>query len=320
MFHKEGIPIDTTLIPFAFREIDGSFVDVSEVERGRKCGCICPSCKTPLIARQGNIKQWHFAHASRAVYEKTNKECEFSFFVSVRLMARQVVGESLKVRLPKYEDTVSFDADSWIGSPPKKFIVTDEKTVIIDGIEIEKSIYGVEVDIYGNVHGYPLILYFTHPGRNLPPDLMSPEDDQCGIVEVSLVNTYPLFVSNNKRGQSYIEKLRYFLAEDINSKRWIYHPRYKKVHAEALRLLEQDGNNIPQCRGNGDYCGTQGSGLFSSESIATVRKGEIPKRQVVYQCVMCDSIWTGVEPGCNPCPKCNTHLYAKPVKRSTNET
>jgi len=235
-------------------------------------------------------------------------------------MARQVVGASLKIRLPKYEDTVSVGADGCIGSPPKKLIVTDEKAVIIDDIEIEKSIYGVEVDIYGSVRGYPLILYFTHPGRNLPPDLMSPNNDQCGIVEVSLVNTYPLFVRNNKRGQSYIEKLRHLLTEDINSKRWIYHPRYKKAHAEALRLLEKDGNKIPQCRGNVDYWGTQGSELFSGESIAAGGKSEISKRQVVYQCVMCDSIWTGVEPGCSPCPKCNTHLFAKPVNRSTNKT
>ena len=235
-------------------------------------------------------------------------------------MARQVVGESLKIRLPKYEDTVSIDVDGYVGCCPNKFVVTNEKTVTIDDIEIEKSIYSIEVDICGNVRGYPLILYFTHPGRNIPPDLMSPKNDQCGIVEVSLVNTYSLFVSNDSKGQSYVEKLGHFLAEDIDSKCWIYHPRYKKARAEALRLLEKDRKKILQHRGEVDCYEAQDPELSPGVSVVAMEKNEIPKRQVVYQCVMCGSTWTGVEPGCNPCPKCNTHLYSKPVNRSTNET
>uniref|UniRef100_UPI002B477B28 competence protein CoiA family protein n=1 Tax=Vibrio vulnificus TaxID=672 RepID=UPI002B477B28 len=75
-------------VPFGLRIQDQTFVDVADVVRGKNCGCICPSCHTPLIARQGEEKQWHFAHASRKV-EGTDKECDFSFFVSVRMMARQ---------------------------------------------------------------------------------------------------------------------------------------------------------------------------------------------------------------------------------------
>ncbi len=34
------------LIPFGLK--DGKYYDVSEVERGRACGCICPSCNHVL--------------------------------------------------------------------------------------------------------------------------------------------------------------------------------------------------------------------------------------------------------------------------------
>ncbi len=68
---------DFTLIPFGYDPSDDSFVDVEDVPRGAKCGCICPACKTPLIARQREEKEWHFAHASRKVYEKTQKERVF---------------------------------------------------------------------------------------------------------------------------------------------------------------------------------------------------------------------------------------------------
>ena len=77
-------------IPFGLRESDGAIIDVYAVQRG--CGCICPSCQTPLIARQGEEKVWHFAHASRNVYDRTVQECDFSFCVSVRFMARQLIG------------------------------------------------------------------------------------------------------------------------------------------------------------------------------------------------------------------------------------
>lgn len=49
--------------PFGLR--DGSIVtieDISESERGKKCGCVCPSCGAALIARKGEEREHHFAH------------------------------------------------------------------------------------------------------------------------------------------------------------------------------------------------------------------------------------------------------------------
>ena len=56
-----------TLIPFGLHLKSNQVVDVGSVQNGIKCDCICPSCKTPLIARHGSIKEWHFAHQSRDV-------------------------------------------------------------------------------------------------------------------------------------------------------------------------------------------------------------------------------------------------------------
>lgn len=39
-------------------------VYVSEVERGLACQCRCVVCAEPLVARQGNVRGHHFAHAS----------------------------------------------------------------------------------------------------------------------------------------------------------------------------------------------------------------------------------------------------------------
>ncbi len=50
-------------IPYAER--DGRLVHVSSVERGLGCGCVCPVCKDPVLARKGDVMRHHFAHYSR---------------------------------------------------------------------------------------------------------------------------------------------------------------------------------------------------------------------------------------------------------------
>ena len=37
---------------------------VGEVAKGGDCGCFCPSCRSPLVAKKGRINEWHFAHES----------------------------------------------------------------------------------------------------------------------------------------------------------------------------------------------------------------------------------------------------------------
>lgn len=35
---------------------------IDEVPGGINCGCFCPSCRSPLVAKKGQINEWHFAH------------------------------------------------------------------------------------------------------------------------------------------------------------------------------------------------------------------------------------------------------------------
>ena len=40
----------------------GEIFHVSEVSRGLNCRCVCTDCGIQMIARQGSIRSWHFAH------------------------------------------------------------------------------------------------------------------------------------------------------------------------------------------------------------------------------------------------------------------
>ncbi|MEK2215873.1 competence protein CoiA family protein [Vibrio parahaemolyticus] len=45
---------------------EGKYKHIRSVDNGLKCDCICPDCQQPLIANQGSVKSWHFAHASNS--------------------------------------------------------------------------------------------------------------------------------------------------------------------------------------------------------------------------------------------------------------
>jgi len=73
---------------FAALDSAGVVRFVSEVERGAACGCFCPVCASPLVARQGQLKEWHFAHEA----SQERVECE----VGALNMLRRVAAEMLQ--------------------------------------------------------------------------------------------------------------------------------------------------------------------------------------------------------------------------------
>lgn len=47
---------------FAARDISGETRYIGEVARGAACNCFCLVCGSPLVAAQGEINDWYFAH------------------------------------------------------------------------------------------------------------------------------------------------------------------------------------------------------------------------------------------------------------------
>ena len=84
------------LIPYGM--CDGELVHISEVERGEACGCSCPVCDEPLVARKGNVKQHHFAHrpgsecSAETVLHKLGK-----LFLCERISASIISGDPIRI-------------------------------------------------------------------------------------------------------------------------------------------------------------------------------------------------------------------------------
>lgn len=92
---------------FAAVDAAGAMRLVGEVERGAECGCLCPECGSPLVARQGASYDWHFAHEASS---QERPECGAG---TARLLRRLAVGHlraldaAAGLRLPAYQQEVA---------------------------------------------------------------------------------------------------------------------------------------------------------------------------------------------------------------------
>ena len=82
-------------VPFGLR--DGRVWAPREVEPGLACGCVCPACHQPLIAKAiGSSKRVpHFAHGGELA-------CETGAETGIHLRAKQVIADRMRVLLPAW--------------------------------------------------------------------------------------------------------------------------------------------------------------------------------------------------------------------------
>jgi hypothetical protein len=294
-------------IPFGIRKTDGLVVDVHEVSNGRACDCFCPSCKTPLIARQGSKKEWHFAHATMDTYESTKNSCEYSFFVSVVLMSKQVFTECRSLQVPEYklrlEGTGTYSRLQYF----TERTITPSRIIELDSCQIDAKIDGIKADILARVKDAYLAIYLQHPEKSV---IAASNDDfhglRIGVLGIDLGLIPLVFNQSQCNNSGYKSLLEDFLFKRQQGKRWIYHPRQDKAilsaQTELKSLCEKD----------------DGHKISSQPCVVDPNNGRtlpIPVRnnqhQVQYECVICRIEWTGWSIGENHCPKCGESLYAR---------
>ena len=84
-------------IPYAYSKNLKRLVDVTEVPRGYSCNCICPQCGMDMLAKQGEINEHHFSH-----YKNAEVECFYSYWASVRDMAKQIIQKARFITIMQY--------------------------------------------------------------------------------------------------------------------------------------------------------------------------------------------------------------------------
>lgn len=118
----------------------GRLVFVSEVTRGLACQCRCVVCNESLIARQGDVREHHFAHASG------REPCDASHESLLHRFAKQLIQEAGGLIVPldaQVTEALGLDGE-W----------TSAGRLALPHIEVEKALRDVRPDLLAHTeHG-----------------------------------------------------------------------------------------------------------------------------------------------------------------------
>ena len=111
-------------------------VHVSEVPRGLACNCRCVACDEPLVARQGSVREHHFAHSSG------REPCDVSHESLLHRYAKQVIAQASGLVTPPHSDKI-------IGDLGLEFRSEFTSWMSLVDVEVEHAIGGIRPDLLG---------------------------------------------------------------------------------------------------------------------------------------------------------------------------
>ncbi|KQB98457.1 hypothetical protein AL073_06285 [Loktanella sp. 1ANDIMAR09] len=129
----------------------GKAVHISEVVSGLECGCFCPSCAGQLVARKGEQRQHHFAHAQKV-------SCLALGESALHLACKNVIEEEREMVLPEVVASDGLYCGSRCYEPQGNDIVYQSKRVQFDKVELERDLGRIRPDITATAKGSALYI------------------------------------------------------------------------------------------------------------------------------------------------------------------
>lgn len=135
---------------------NGKMAHISEVKNGLDCECTCPVCDGALIAKQGEVREHHFAHAS----EDIGEECRHAPETALHLAAKEILAARKTIMLPAIKASSGYaDPDSHLGehdpeiAPPERWP--------FESVEVEPRLGSIIPDLVLKNDGRKLLVEIT---------------------------------------------------------------------------------------------------------------------------------------------------------------
>ncbi|WP_372929966.1 hypothetical protein [Shewanella putrefaciens] len=300
-------------VPFGKDEVTGEWKDVAEVERGLACGCICPSCGLHLSARHGNEREWHFSHHTRNIPKEDIVDCEYSFEVSLRMMAHQLLTDGAGLTVPERQLLVTIPAE--LRSRFKPEVKCAEQVLLKAGdakLTVDTDFMGHKVDALYEFPKASLIVYFVYQGRNFPIAKSLLRQMRAGAILLDLEALSPHFyrVPMAEGGVlgSAKAQLHGWLNTGTLAKFWFYHPREDERLAKKHQLID-DALKEQKLDDSLQPNDVDLESLIAASVQQSTKGYRIDPRKLVSCTCVCGKKFTGIKGKANACPICSTHLY-----------
>ncbi len=218
---------------------NGEPAHISEVRNGLKCACTCPVCDGSLVARQGRIKEHHFAHAS-------GDECQRAAETALHLAAKDILAKRKEIVLPEVAMNASYGL-------PRIEIAPQQRYAIASAV-MERKTGSIIPDVIVEVSGRRLFVEVTVTSGVDGAKLTKIRELGLSCIEIDLSEA-----SYDLRREE-IEKI---VVDGSTQKRWLHNVRANEVRnkmlAEATLLetvyrgfaMHVDGCPIPARRWKG---------------------------------------------------------------------
>lgn len=205
-------------IPFGLHRETGRYLDITEVSRGIACNCICPGCRTDLIARQGEVKLWHYSHST-----DLHGDCD-GLMVAIRGKIIEVIREKQLLGFPHL--LAGYDggavplneisgSGSMFGATADLFVKVNDLCVAVF-LDIDRSVTG------------KLTFDHLHPSEMVAALRIDLPDIEYEISQVQL----------GRRDGTYSERIEKIIIDETESREWLYHPLMQDLGTEPLKVYQ----------------------------------------------------------------------------------
>ncbi len=203
--------------------------ELNEAERGLNCCCVCPSCNMSLSAKLGYGKKIpHFAH--------NNIKCKstYSYESGLHLLAKEILCEMKKIKIPKVEKSFNFDLDLFPTHIRNKLepnvFISNEKIIEFDEVIVEDRIDSIFSDITLIKNNQKLVIEIavTH----------FVDSTKLNKLKKMGLSTIEIDFSKLDRERPNRDVIKQLLVDSTENKKWLYNEKLSKKICEV-----QNNNN-----------------------------------------------------------------------------
>lgn len=209
-------------LPFGLGE-NNTLIHIADVESGKKCGCICPSCRVALIAVKGEKRQHHFRH-------DTDRECKYGLESAIHLAAKQAIMEKKHITLPEHAFSISARDSKGIKHTEQAIVVQGGTVIKFDTVEEEKELHEMKLDILATKSSTPLAIEIFYRHQVDEQKLLKIRSADISALEIDLSD---LGAEDVKNWDAFWQSIN-----DPQRIRWLHNSKTSEAHKRAEALLK----------------------------------------------------------------------------------